>query len=501
MASIVPGAAYITPYDFSKLVECESINDINREFVDGLLSVRNSQVPSVNERNIGFDVWSKMLVQAGILKRNTDRSLSIANQGLVDWILSSYKKSLTDNPGKINSGILRYLPVITPSETNNGKAQSFFIESKALQASLFDSVDRFIIDKFIMNSRDCSFADMEDALGIKGTKGFYGSFVGLEHLIGYFLMTDHNPSVRTIGEILSNVEMCNEEPIDAESMTPDWFREQAEGLITIDQEADALYNEFQKYFAPDILKQMAGRDMLDKLFYSDHRAEHNLCHTLEHDTRFQLFGGIKGGSSYKFGLFYSKEQGSWITGSPKKVIKLTEEEAITLGSSIRDELVAGAETIANYGELKDLNDYADLYARVFKVMPTLINKMWAMKYLHMIFPNVFPVFYSEEWQDSVLNKLNIEPKENSFIRMGQIALFVKKCGISNVAFSKIFYQIKNDTSIDQNDSECTPDYKYDFSSVVEGAQNLVVYGTPGCGKSFYVEHGYLRALGVLRAIA
>lgn len=57
-----------------------------------------------------------------------------------------------------------------------------------------------------------------------------------------------------------------------------------------------------------------------------------------------------------------------------------------------------------------------------------------MKYLHMIFPNVFPVFYSEEWQDSVLNKLNIEPKENSFIRMGQIALFVKKCGISNVGW-------------------------------------------------------------------
>lgn len=296
-----------------------------------------------------------------------------------------------------------------------------------------------------------------------------------------------------------DIEECEggEESVDTKELSPDWFKSQAEGLITIDQEADALYEEFKKYFAPDILKLMAGRDMLDKLFYSDHRAEHNLCHTLEHDTRFQLFGGIKGGSSYKFGLFYSKEQGSWITGSPKKVVKLTEEDAIDLGASIRDELVAGAEAIANYGELNDLNDYVDLYARVFKVMPTLINKMWAMKYLHMIFPNIFPVFYSEEWQDSVLNKLNIEPKENSFIRMGQIALFVKKCGISNVAFSKVFYQIKNDTGIDQNGSESAPDYKYDFSSVVEGAQNLVVYGTPGCGKSFYVENTYLNKLGVL----
>jgi len=280
-------------------------------------------------------------------------------------------------------------------------------------------------------------------------------------------------------------------------LSEEWFKKQAASMATIDQEADELYKEFQAHFAPEVLKQMSGVDMLDKLFYSEHRAEHNLCHTLEHDTRYQLFGGIKGGSAYKFGLFYSKEHSSWITGSPKKVRKLSEDDAIELGSSIRDELVAGAEVIANYGELNDLNDYADLYAQVFKVMPNLINKMWAMKYLHMIFPDIFPVFYSGEWQNSVLNKLGIEPKEESFIRMGQIALFVKKCGITNVAFSKVIYKLKADPSTDseeETEEQTIPTYTFDTTK--GGAQNRVVYGTPGCGKSFYVQNTYLAKCGI-----
>ena len=290
-----------------------------------------------------------------------------------------------------------------------------------------------------------------------------------------------------------------EQVIGNDELSPEWFREQAATMATVDQEADELYKEFQAHFAPEALKQITGRDILDKLFYSDHRADPNLCHTLEHDARYQIFGGIKGGSSYKFGLFYSKEHSSWITGSPKKVRKLTEDEAIELGESIRNELIAGAEVIASYGELNDLNDYADLYAQVFKVMPNLINKMWAMKYLHMIFPDIFPVFYSGEWQNSVLNKLNIEPKEETFIRMGQIALFVKKCGISNVAFSKVIYKLKTDPSTDneeETEEQTIPTYTFDTAK--GGAQNRVVYGTPGCGKSFYVQNTYLAKCGVAK---
>lgn len=281
-----------------------------------------------------------------------------------------------------------------------------------------------------------------------------------------------------------------------EELTPEWFKKQAENLTTVDQEADNLYKEFQSYFAPSILKQLGGRDILDKIFYSDKKDEHNLCYTLEHDTRYHLFGGIKGGSSYKFGLFYNKDRNSWVTGSPTKVRLLSEKEAIALGSSIRDELVLGAETVEKYGALKDLNDYVNLYAKLFKVMPNLVSKMWAMKYLHMIFPNLFPVFYNGEWQNRVLNQLSIEPKEDSFIRMGQIALFVKQCGISNVAFSKVIYKLKATPTTETDIEENSIIQKFTFDTSKGGAQNRVIYGTPGCGKSFYVQNTFLNECGV-----
>lgn len=81
-----------------------------------------------------------------------------------------------------------------------------------------------------------------------------------------------------------------------------------------------------------------------------------------------------------------------------------------------------------------------------------------------------------------------------FIRMGQIALFVKKCGISNVAFSQVVYKLEAGAHV-EDDSEFAV-RPYDFRATKVGAQNRVIYGTPGCGKSYYVQHKLLPALGV-----
>lgn len=198
--------AYISAYDFSRIVECNSLEDVNSTFIDDLISVRLGQIPVVNERNIGFDVWAKMLVQAGILKRNSDRSLSVANQGLADWILDAYEQPLTTLNGKINSGILKYLPVL-PLNNPHGDVLPYENEGKALQAFLFDAVDNAIIEKFIFTNGTSTFADMSEVLGIAGAKGFYSSFIGLERLIGFALAANHNPAIKTVGEILSRIEI------------------------------------------------------------------------------------------------------------------------------------------------------------------------------------------------------------------------------------------------------------------------------------------------------
>ena len=84
-----PEQSYLSAYDFSKIVECNSIEEINDGFIQNLLSAREEDVADVNERQIGFDVWAKMLVQAGILKRDISRNLVACDYDLITWILSA----------------------------------------------------------------------------------------------------------------------------------------------------------------------------------------------------------------------------------------------------------------------------------------------------------------------------------------------------------------------------------------------------------------------------
>lgn len=499
-------ANFISLEDFDELVERESGTD---ETFAAVVQNR-SKKKNVDARNVGYDVWTYMLLESGLYAKNADKQLVPLNSPMIAFLLKAYRDGKKDGiKGSLAKGYISNIPMPNCNRRNVKTCE--IIEAKTVSAFLFDNIELATIDKLVC-PKGGSVASMIRNYGLDETsKGQFVDFTGYEHLVSKAWSSSTDQLIKALGELIASMEKgivepsllfdysSSEDDDEKEELSPEWFRAQAATLTTIDQEADELYKEFQAHFAPAVLKQIAGRDILDKLFYSDHRADPNLCHTLEHDARYQIFGGIKGGSSYKFGLFYSKEHGSWITGSPKKVRKLSEDDAIELGASIRDELVAGAEVIANYGELNDLNDYADLYAQVFKVMPNLINKMWAMKYLHMIFPDIFPVFYSGEWQNSVLNKLSIEPKEESFIRMGQIALFVKKCGITNVAFSKVIYKLKTDPSTDNEEEieeQTIPTYTFDTAK--GGAQNRVVYGTPGCGKSFYVQNTYLAKCGVAK---
>lgn len=92
------------------------------------------------------------------------------------------------------------------------------------------------------------------------------------------ILTKYSKRIRNlkIYNIDKNIEDENES-VDSntiEELSPEWFKEQANSLITIDQEAEALYKEFQTYFAPSILKGLSGKELLDKIFYSDNRAEH-----------------------------------------------------------------------------------------------------------------------------------------------------------------------------------------------------------------------------------
>jgi len=202
--------AYISAHDFSLLVECESIDDVSDEFINRLLSLRQNTTEPVNERRIGFDIWAKMFVQAGILNRTPQRNLIVRDTALVDWIITAYDKGINVTKGKISTGVLEHLPIPTLN-SSHGEVRPFKDESAALQAFLFDNVNEQIINKYILRNNKISFSEMKATLGLKDTHAsFYKTYSGLEHLVGYTLINNSSAAIKTIGEILISVELSEE---------------------------------------------------------------------------------------------------------------------------------------------------------------------------------------------------------------------------------------------------------------------------------------------------
>ncbi len=223
--------------------------------------------------------------------------------------------------------------------------------------------------------------------------------------------------------------------------SPEWFYEiaQSEELKALDEEARFLRHQFINNFGIASISTLSGKELLTKLFYSDVENKDNLCYTLEfHPKMREIFGSIAGGSAFKFGLFYHKKNRCWTAGSSAKPQKLTEEEAIAVAESIRDALVDGAKLIEAHKDVDTVEGYEHLYAKLQTIQG--IDSVWMLKYYQMLFPDVFSVFYGKDIQIEVLRFLKEEPNIAPIVRMGQIAMFVRKCGISSPVFGKILYE-------------------------------------------------------------
>ena len=199
--------AYITPYDFSCLVECEGPLSVNEEFINEQLKKRKEGIPDVNERAIGYDVWSKMYMQSGILVKDKNKNLKINDKRLADWLLDSYDKIGNIDKGKINTGVLLNIPYV-PVNGNGGDTEYIADEKNAVSSWLFSKIEDSIIDKYIVKGTKISLSEMNSILGLdNNTKSFYNMFYGLERLVGFRLIESSNSNLKTIGELLVDTKL------------------------------------------------------------------------------------------------------------------------------------------------------------------------------------------------------------------------------------------------------------------------------------------------------
>jgi hypothetical protein len=276
-----------------------------------------------------------------------------------------------------------------------------------------------------------------------------------------------------------------------EFLSPKWFQEKAKEFRTLDDDADKFIIEFKKEFAPEKLKALSGKELLEKIFWNGSN-KNSLCYKLEYD---KIFGGIQSANKDKYKLFYNKENNSWAKGSSRKPTFLSDNEAIEFGTTIIDKLVAGAERIADVGDISSFDEYHRLYSDLHDITGKYIDGVFFKKYYTVLYPNLFPPIYSEEVQDKVLDKLNIISYGDWFLNCVQIRYFAyKRCNISNVMFNKIFWVCGDtDNKRGKDNAMISGDYKETkpTEKSVEITKNnrihplnFIVYGAPGTGKTY-----------------
>ena len=191
------------------------------------------------------------------------------------------------------------------------------------------------------------------------------------------------------------------------------------------------YEQFKIKYGPEVLKALDGEELLDKIFLGK-GSNDNLCHYLEHDS--EEYGRLGIGNASCYGIYYSKSKNSWVKGKGNSTEELSVDEAIEEGRKIRDLIVQTCEFISNYN-FNSINDYKKL--EEFKNSHQLIKNSWVRKYLHMIFPDYFPSWYSEQMLDAIIGQYSKESENGLFVKIGQIALIAKQCNIPLYIFSNL----------------------------------------------------------------
>ena len=495
-----------------QLIVCEKDEDEGKKYYSLSSSLDDSQRKQIQQISVVYQPVRLFTYSNGNLNR------------LTDWIDSSVLGRVSDDKQVVKFDwatiqSVKFCSVIDGSfepcvfekavltAYNNERKNIFVVLKNVSEDSFFSNMARYSIllkhiNDFISDKHGWSEEEIEDV-------DFY-QYLANNSSNAKKILTKNQVRLPSNLHIVGSVFMNNTNNIkfdyefkrclvdtgkDIEAkLTPEWFKSHADEFEDVRIEAEIQYNEFQNKFAPEILAALSGEELLRTMFYSGDSNKDNLCYYLEFHTKVrELFGSVAGGSAFKFNLFYQKKKSSWVTGSSAKPKILTLDEAIVLGTEIRDALVNGANIIKSYQGVSDSDGYNKLYTELFAVMGKYINLLWVQKYYHMIFPDMFPVFYNEAWQRHVLNKLDIEPYDSGFVRMGQISLFVNKCEIDNVVFAQIIYKYCNiiddgeTTDKDISDDELSINELPTLSPRGKDKVlplNFILYGAPGTGKTY-----------------
>lgn len=256
---------------------------------------------------------------------------------------------------------------------------------------------------------------------------------------------------------------------------------------------EKIYSRFQDLYGKKAISALNGKDLLDRLFARKEMNEDSLIYNIEYNYR--RFGGVGGGSAFKYHLFFHYKKNTWVKGISKNNIELTESEAISYAEELRDKLVKLFDEVEKRIPLDSIEKYQQL--ETFVLSDSLYRKQWVLKYLHMLYPEFFSTFYSSEWIKKVATKLGIKVEgkgDNDNVSLnGQISLVANELGIPNVFFAHVIYEILDSDNNDKYVEDVEDDVEVE--DAIESKElptrsprihplNAILYGAPGTGKTY-----------------
>lgn len=280
-----------------------------------------------------------------------------------------------------------------------------------------------------------------------------------------------------------------EEELDVRQLILDRYHARTDfDIVTIRQK----YAKFKSLYSKEVISALNGLNLLKRLFAPKDMDENSLIYNLEHNSYYGEFGGIGGGSQFKYPLYYYSKKQKWCSGgSLKNQVEYTEKEAIERAEEIRNKLV----TLFDLVESTDLT-HVENFALVQSLMnsDSLYRKIWVFKYLHMLYPEAFSTFYSWNWLSKVVKFLQL-PEGSLLIMNGEISSFAKELRIPNVFLAQVIYELLpsvDDDEIDETDEESEEESekamielpKRNPRTYKQYPLNLILYGAPGTGKTY-----------------
>lgn len=266
-----------------------------------------------------------------------------------------------------------------------------------------------------------------------------------------------------------------------------------------------IYNEFNDLYGKTALENLSGKDLLLRLFGPKMLCNNGLIYSLEFKKEYKMFGGIGGGSSYKYGLFFSEDKNSWIKGNcPKNAQLVSEEEAIAYAEETKKVFLKLHDIVLGIGKFEKPSDYKKLENLLIESNQDFYYRIWITKYLHMIYYNSFSCFYSYNWRKLALKFTSNAKINGLYYDNGLISLYANDLNIPNCFFADIIHKIVEKSKEDEDE------YKYDFSenekiyTLNEDSYfeynvllphrnlrtnkmyplNMIIYGAPGTGKTY-----------------